>query len=84
MFGANAKAMRKLAARDKVPTNVIVSKDGKMTSIKDDDGMYTYPIRIKKPKNARGNDPMDVGNVNEEDDLECGICEESGDFEHFL
>jgi hypothetical protein len=52
IFGANLKSIRKLAALDKIEPNLIVGKNGKKSEIVDKDGMYTYPIKIKR-KHAR-------------------------------
>jgi hypothetical protein len=50
IFGANMKAIRKLAACEKVEPNMIVGKNGKRSEIVDQDGMYVYKLKVKKRK----------------------------------
>ena len=69
IFGANMKAIRKLAAADSIEENVIVSKTGKRSEIVDKDGMYVYKMKIKRKKV----DDMDVGAV-ENDGIMCEPC----------
>ena len=75
IFGADMKLIRKMAALDKIEPNVIIGKNGKKSAIIDKDGMYVYPIKIKR---KRGKDDMDVGTVTiktaEDHHNECGIC----------
>ena len=60
IFGADMKSIRKIAASDKIAKNVIVGKNGKKSEIVDKDGMYVYPMKIKRKKK----DAMDVGSIN--------------------
>jgi hypothetical protein len=69
IFGANMKAIRKLAACEKVEPNMIVGKNGKRSEIVDQDGMYVYKLKVKKKKR----DDMDIGNVTNEE-VQCGTC----------
>ena len=71
IFGADMKLIRKMAALDKIEPNVIIGKNGKKSAIIDKDGMYVYPIKIKRKRK----DDMDVGVV----EAECSTCNEEMD-----
>jgi hypothetical protein len=68
IFGADMKAIRDLARLDSIDDNVIVGiKSGVRSKIQDRNGMYVYPIKIKRRKK----DSMEVDVVQkskEEDD----------------
>ncbi len=68
IFGADMKAIRDLARLDRIDNNVIVGiKSGVKSKIQDRNGMYVYPIKIKRKKK----DSMEVDVVQkskEEDD----------------
>ena len=74
VFGANHQAIRKLAACAKIEKNMIVSRSGKRTEIKDENGMYTYKMRIQK----KGKNDMDIGAVktNEKNNTPCDALDD--------
>ena len=71
IFGADINAIKKLAKLDKVEENMIVNhKTGVRSTIKDEHGMYVYPMTIKRKK-KKNRDAMDLGTLesaNEKDD----------------
>ena len=89
VFGANLKAIRDLAKLEKIEDNVIIGvKSGKKDIITDKNGMYVYPLTIKRKKKASEND-MDIGFASktrfealaENEEEECHTCnEEPWDF----
>ena len=64
VFGANMKAIRKLAACEKIGKNMIVDKNGRRTEVLDENGMYVYKMKIKR----KGKDDMDLGTVNNKEE----------------
>ena len=77
IFGANMKAIKELAKRDSIEENVIVEhKSGMRSVIQDENGMYVYPMTIRRKRRPKG-DPMEVGICSPCDDaqVECRVCE---------
>ena len=77
IFGANIDAIKKLAQLDKIEENVIVEhRSGMRSIIQDENGMYVYPMVIKRKRRSKG-DPMEVGICGPEDNgkVECLVCE---------
>ncbi len=78
IFGADMKAIRKLAAKDRVDENIIVNnKTAKTTPMEYKDGLYKYPTWVKRRirKHTINGDDMEVGNCENDSDVECGECD---------
>ena len=59
-------AIKKLAKLDKIEENMIVNHEtGVGSTIKDEHGMYVYPMKFKRKK-KRDPNAMDIGTLEEE------------------
>ena len=75
IFGVNIDAIRKLAKLDKIEENVIVShKTGIRSMIHDKNGMYVYPMAIRRKKKKARGDPMELDVLGNGNDPKCEIC----------
>jgi hypothetical protein len=88
IFGADIGAIKKIAQEGRVDKNVIVNvRSGIKTRMVYKDGLYKYPMWIKRRKRApmqfkTAKDhlaDMDVGEVEDEKDKEENKCRECGD-----
>ena len=64
IFGADMNAIKRIAKGDSIEENVIVDhKTGTKSIVRDENGMYVYPMIIRRKKKT--GDPMDIGMVQE-------------------
>ena len=68
MFGADRKALRELADKKDLSEHVIMSKKTGITSkMEKKDGLFVYPLWIKRPRDQKGNPKQNIANLSRGD-----------------
>ena len=69
VFGANRDSLKALAGMKDLDKNLIISNKTHVTSkIHERDGLYTYPVWIKRPKTKDGNGKSNVATIQKDDE----------------
>ena len=78
VFGAKRDTLRKLAEAKTLEDHLVVShKTMKKSEIKEKNGMYVYPITMRRKK--RDPDAMDIGNVKDAENEILGMGQDEED-----
>ena len=70
VFGADRNALRDLADKKDLSEHVIMSKKTGITSkMQKKDGLFVYPLWIKRPRDKMGNPKTSVATLDKDDEM---------------